>query len=1147
MSERKSEYATPAFSATRIAELLEQPPPTEEQQRIIEHPLGGSALVIAGAGSGKTATMANRVVWLVAGGLAEPAEILGLTFTRKAAGELNERIASRLASFTERLAAAAGSGALSSQQQHRALLLQDTVPDGLELPEVSTYNSFAAGIVQEFGMLAGVAATSTVIDEAAAWRLAREIVCASDDPELARSTVSIGGLVNRVLNIDHAVSDNLTSFDRVEQVITEFSRVETLPYNEKARAGASDQRLYAVLRDSIAGLHETLLATRLARSFAEEKRRRGLLEFSDQLALAVHTLERYPKAAETMRCRTPVVLLDEVQDTSVGQTRMLSRLFGGSSVMAVGDPHQSIYGWRGASADNLRSFHRDFSAPGAPPGGTTLQLTVSWRNPARILEAASTIVAPLNAESPVPVSRLRSREEYAREAAAGTADTTEAAAADASDTAPRLEWRFPESIDEEHEVLAAWLREAREQHLQQHGELPTAAVVLRTRSAMPAVSAALSEAGVPNRIVGVGGLLATPEVTDAVSALRCLWYADAGTDLIRVLSGPRFRVGVADIAGLGEAARWFAGRDVAQRPLEDGELRGDGALPDPDSSFTLLDALDEIAGMRRLDHAALQHISDTGRERLREAGLLLGQLRRTVGSGIPGLLRATEQGLLLDIELDANERSGYEGGAVARANLDAFADLVESFIATDEHGTLPSVLAWLERVSEIDQEAEHVPEPEPGTVQLLTGHSAKGLEWDLVVIPHLVDGGLPLAPGEGAGWLRPGQLPDELRGDAAARPRLDWRTAATQEDLHRAINGHNEKVDGVTERVPGYKERLAERHRAEERRLAYVAVTRAESRLLLTGSFWRGSKKPSRPSLFLRELSDAGIIEGLPERSAHTEDPRDRPERTLAWPLDPLGSREHEVLRAAQAVRGAAGDTGRLDPVVELLLAERAAEEGDALSGAAARMPERITASTFHDFIEDPVASERRRLRPLPQRPYRRTRVGNRFHEWVERRATTARGTAMPLTGLEPEASDAEHSEFEGEGELAPLIENFERSRWANRQPIAVEQEVTLPFSGRSLVCKLDAVYREGDDAASRYEIVDWKSGRPPKNAEERRSRFLQLDLYRHAYARWARVPPEQIDVTLFYVADGIELRGEATRTLAELETAWSEAAQRLG
>src|SRR5690606_29247715 len=138
------------FSAERIAEILAGPEgtpltPTPEQRSVIEHPLVGSALVIAGAGSGKTETMANRVVWLIANGVVEPDQVLGLTFTRKAAGELRERIVGGLELFAARLRDLAERGQLPESELFRAQDLEEQLADGLDLPEVSTYNAFAAG------------------------------------------------------------------------------------------------------------------------------------------------------------------------------------------------------------------------------------------------------------------------------------------------------------------------------------------------------------------------------------------------------------------------------------------------------------------------------------------------------------------------------------------------------------------------------------------------------------------------------------------------------------------------------------------------------------------------------------------------------------------------------------------------------------------------------------------------------------------------------------------------------------------------------------------------------------------------------------------------------------------------------------------
>ena len=1256
-----STQIAPVYSAARIAELLTVPPatpltPTPEQQRVIEHPLDGSALVVAGAGSGKTETMANRVVWLVANGLVAPDEVLGLTFTRKAAGELRERIAGRLATFAERLVDARERGALTEPEAARADDVIELLADGLELPEVSTYNAFAAAVLQEFGVAAGVAPGASIIDDATAWGMARGIVRQSRDPELVRSKLPLSKIVNSMLQLDHAVSDNLTSFDRVDQVIAEFCRVDALPYNEKVSLTGRDGKLYAPVRDAIASLSDTPLITRLAREYSEEKMRLGLLEFADQLALASKTLEKSAEAINALRKRYGAVLLDEVQDTSVGQTRFLSKIFSGMPVMAVGDPHQSIYGWRGASAEGLTSFHQDFAPVGKPARGETLSLSTSWRNPVSVLTAANAVAAPLVAESAVHVPTLASRP--------GAPDGT-------------VEAAYFETVHEEREALATWMRDARIQHLKATGESPTAAVIFRNRGQMPAFSAALTKLGVPNRIVGLGGLLTTPEVTDIVSVLRCVWFADAASDLIRLLTGPRFRVGVADIAGLKKAARWFGDRDVNQQKLTDADVEADRVLPDPDRAFTLVDALDQLSRSKTVNRIAFEHVSDLGIERMRDAGRMLAELRLGVGGSITELIGEVVLALRLDVELDANEARETAGTSAAHANIDAFIDIVTQFLSIDGAATLSTLLDWIERATEADEVAEHVSAPTPDTVHLITAHGSKGLEWDLVALPRWASDEFPSTPRRGLGWLRTGELPDELRGDVAARPELNWRLATTQKEL----------VDRIAE----YKEALKERQLLEERRLAYVAVTRSALRLFICGSFWGGQTRQRPPSPFLAELAEAGVVPALPAASEHEADPSALEELTLSWPLDPLGARAQRVRAAAELVlaelgtepfsdasalavpaagsggaddaeaaidlaasvgdpdRGAFGalapgagadpgdsvdalggadDAARADggaklasetavphadhsdaskpgvevaETVRLLLAELAAQQHAA---GLAPLPERITASSFHEFVEDPRQAERARLRPVPQRPFRRTRVGNLFHEWVERRATTARGTALTLAGFEPElwvadepealdarddesigqigkADQADHAVFNelsgadaeldwiepslddefdpqveahsapqttGDAEsdaeaLRPLIEQFEASRWADRQPIAVELEVVLPFAGRSLVCKLDAVYQQGD----RIEVVDWKSGRSPKNTAERESRFFQLDLYRHAYAQWAGIDPELIDVTLFYVGEGVELQGIEPRSLDELERIWLAAADRRG
>jgi DNA helicase II / ATP-dependent DNA helicase PcrA len=146
-------------SAVEIAEALGQPLPTAEQQAVIEAPLS-PLLVVAGAGSGKTETMAARVVWLVAGGDVRPEEVLGLTFTRKAAAELAERVRRRLRRLR-------GAGFWSPDD------VQDAQAGDVT---VSTYHAYAGRLVSEHGLRLGVEAEAQLLSEAACWQLATEVV-----------------------------------------------------------------------------------------------------------------------------------------------------------------------------------------------------------------------------------------------------------------------------------------------------------------------------------------------------------------------------------------------------------------------------------------------------------------------------------------------------------------------------------------------------------------------------------------------------------------------------------------------------------------------------------------------------------------------------------------------------------------------------------------------------------------------------------------------------------------------------------------------------------------------------------------------------------------------------------------------------------
>ena len=823
------------YSADDVAELLGQRfAPTDEQRDVI-HADERPTLVVAGAGSGKTETMSARVVWLIANGFVAPGEVLGLTFTRKAAGELSVRIRDRIELLREKGRAPASH-------------------DPLDVPTVSTYNSFANALFRENSLVIGREADGVLLGEAAAWRLARTVVGRSTDARLLDSDHSLDKLTTAVLSLAHALSDNdVQDPAEVVRLAAEFQEVLTLPAGSR-----SDP--YGKAVDAVELIADLPLLVDLAVEFAAEKRRRGYIEYSDQVAFALQAVKRRGESiAAEYRSRYRVVLLDEYQDTSFIQTDLLAGLFHGHAVMAVGDPNQSIYGWRGASADNLDDFSRAFT--GSAGVAKTYPLTTSWRNPTRVLDAANLIAAPLNAKARVEVKPLGAR---------------------AGAPAGAIDVGFEQTIVDEAAAVAQWFRA---QFAAAVDEPPTAAILMRSWTRTDVFTKALRDAGIRYHVLGLGGLLEQPAVVDLVCALKVLVDPDAGSELLRLLAGARWRIGVRDLQALRGLAGWLEKRDFRQQLL-DGEVRQHlrGSVAE-DEGASIVEALDFI-GTARPGHGALAEFSAVGLERLRAAATQFDELRGRLGLDLLDLVTLVIQELNLDIEVRANE------AASGQAGLDAFLGLARGFTAGDDAGAgVRAFLDWLYEAEGRERFSPRTEAPEPGSVQVLTIHGSKGLEWDLVAVPRLVTDELPGSYRDGAGWVRFGQLPYDFRGDSAALPALAWRTAETQKQF--------------ADNIETFKGELREHHLDEERRLAYVAITRARERLLLSGAYWSTQAKPRQPSTYLLELRDQQLLpaDALPDL-ASDENPLDAElADPVLWPKNPLHGREAAVRAAADAVR----------------------------------------------------------------------------------------------------------------------------------------------------------------------------------------------------------------------------------------------------
>jgi DNA helicase-2/ATP-dependent DNA helicase PcrA len=747
------------------------------------------------------------------------------------------------------------------------------------------------------------------------------------------------------------------------------------------------------------------------------------------------------------------VLLDEYQDTGHAQVETLHGLFGdGHPVIAVGDPFQSIYGWRGASAGNIGRFSRTFPDADGDPA-RLFPLATSFRNDRTILEVANAASAPLR--SGVTAVELRP----SSSAGPGVVGVA------------RLH-----TVEDEAAWVAARVRAAWDALVA--GER-TAAVLVRRRSQIPLLFDALQAERLPVEVVGLGGLLSTPEVVDVVSTLRVLVRHDTGTALARLLTGARWRIGARDIAALQSRAAWLA------RPPE-----GRNTPEAIREALSLIEALDDL-GRPEL-------YSAEGHRRLAALSLELRRLRRRITAPLPELVADVERTMGVDIEVAARPGRARAG----RAHLDRFLDVAADFAAEADEATLTAFLAFLDAAEDEEnglEAGEIVVDVE--RVQVLTVHGAKGLEWDVVAVPGLVEGVFPADP-RSINWTRTRQeLPGPLRGDYQDLPALDLAHAASRKQISALLDVHDSEV--------------RQRHADEERRLAYVAFTRARSTLLASGYVWDGTTKPRTPSPFLLDAGTFAEPDEWAEPAADEDNPVTAQARLADWPVDPLGpfpgdrtdGRRAEVEAGAALVRAAAetlplavgAQAEQWRTAVDRLLAER-----DALATGGTvdvELPRHLSVSQLVELDRDPAELARSLRRPIPRRPAPWARRGTEFHRWLEERWNAQ--TLLDLDQL-PGAAD----ETAGDSEFAKLRDAFLASEWATRTPVEVEVPFEMSVDGERVVRgRMDAVF---DDSDGGWLVVDWKTGTRPTGAAADAA-AVQLAAYRLAWARLCGLTDDEI------------------------------------
>jgi DNA helicase-2/ATP-dependent DNA helicase PcrA len=547
--------------------------------------------------------------------------------------------------------------------------------------------------------------------------------------------------------------------------------------------------------------------------------------------------------------------------------------------------------------------------------------------------------------------------------------------------------------------------------------------------------------------------------------------------------------------------------------------------PDPDDADdrSIIDALDALPSPGRFTPKGL---SATGHERLAKLAGELRALRSRLGQPLPDLVADVVATIGLDVEVLAR------GGdlSATRANLDRLVDVAAEFAAGGDDVSVAAFLDYLDAAAveergldRPDEPESTVPEVRGGVdvrrdrVQLLTVHASKGLEWDVVCVPGLVDNLFPgVRPADVRGWLtQRGSLPWPLRGDRDGLPTAH-------------LDGHVDQLEAV-EAIKRFAESAKAHLLREERRLAYVAVTRARSMLICTGYRWDDTQKPRDVSEFLAAVHEV-CAAGRGEVDCWTETPADGTPNpmhelgpvTATWPLDPLAVRRPAVEAAAALVEAMAIEGATLDGAaamataidewsrdVDVLLSERAARTRRARLDV--ELPRQLSVSQLVTLRRDPDELARQLRRPLPAAPAPLARRGTAFHLWLEQRFSSPR--LLDLDEV-PGSGDADVAP---DADLHALQQAFLKTSWADRDPVEVEVPFELVIDDIVVRGRMDAVFRDSDGG---FTVVDWKTGRRPAGADARAA-AIQLAAYRLAWADLTGTDLSAVRAVFLYLRGG--------------------------
>lgn len=690
----------------------------KEQEKAVKFG-NGPLLIIAGAGTGKTTVITERVKFLITKKGINPSEILALTFTEKAAREMEMRV-------------------------------DETLPYGYTQMWISTFHSFCERILRAEALQVGLDPKYKLLSESESIQLIRSNLFNFDLEyfrPLGNPNKFIGGM--------------LQHFSRLQdEDITPDDYALWVKKRMKKKIQSEDEKLE---------LKKFLELSHAFKKYEELKVKNGFMDYGDLITKTLKIFRSRKNILVRYQKLFKYILVDEFQDTNVAQNELVKLLVGDTgNITVVADDDQSIYAFRGAAVSNVLGFRGDF------PKAKVVVLSKNYRSTQEILDRSYALIQSNNPDRLEVVEKINKK-----------------LISTGGQKGEKVNFIHTSRVEQEaDEVVNNILSLVKNEDY----DWKDFAILVRANNHAEPFSRALARKGVPYQFLGPGRLFKQPEIIDLISYLKVLYNFDDSAAFYRLITIDHFGIDGRSLAMIGN----FARRKNISLFEACEKIKEIGVSPLTKEKVTVLLAIIN------------KHLELVKKE---SAGQILYYFLEDTG--------------MLE-KLVASDSAETQKKVT---NISKFFDKLKSYEVSHEDASVNAVVDWIELASELGESplAADSDWSEANAVNILTVHSAKGLEFPVVFLVNLV---------------------------AQRFPSLERRDQIPIPD------------DLIKETLP-----KGDYHLEEERRLFYVGMTRAKERLILTAADYYGEgKREKKLSPFIFEaVGEEGFEKGLAPKVSLTQ------------------------------------------------------------------------------------------------------------------------------------------------------------------------------------------------------------------------------------------------------------------------------------